>query len=78
MAMLPLLGGNHFLPLLHMAKHFIWIEETGKRINQFEIGYMIDPSLYVNKAFKEQVEKCINTTFGELSQNFIKNTLSKK
>ena len=47
--MSPLLGDNHRLPLLHMAKCFIWIEETGKHINDFEIGYMINPSLHVNK-----------------------------
>ena len=39
---------------------------------------MINPSLHVNKALKEQVEKCMNTTFGELTQTFIKITLFKK
>ena len=48
MPMLPLLRYNHRLPLLHMVKRFIWIEETGERINEFEIGYIINPSLYVN------------------------------
>ena len=38
---------------------------------------MINPSLHVNKAFKDQVEKCTNTTFGELTQSFIRATLSK-
>ena len=46
--MLLLLGTNHRLPLIYLAKRFIWIEETGKRINEFEIGYIINPSLYVN------------------------------
>ena len=41
MPMLPLLGDNHRLPLLHKAKRFIWIEEKYERINEFEIGYMI-------------------------------------
>ena len=49
MPMLPLLGANHRLPVLNMAKLFIWIEDTGKRINQFDIGYIIYPSLHVNK-----------------------------
>ena len=75
MHMLPLLGDNHCLPLSHMAKHFIWIEETGERINEFDIGYMINPNFYVNKLFRDQVEKCNNTTFGALTQPFIKNTL---
>ena len=38
--------------LLNMAKHFIWLEETGKHIKEFEIGYMINPHLHVNKTFK--------------------------
>ena len=33
--MLPLLGDNHRLPLLHTDKHFIWIEEIKERINGF-------------------------------------------
>ena len=73
-----LLGIDHCLPLLHMAKRFIWIEETGKRINDLDIGYMINPSFHVNKAFRDQVEKSMNTTFGELTQPFTKATLSKK
>ena len=78
MPMLLLLGYNHILLLLHMAKPFIWLKETGERINEFDIGYMINPGFHDNKAFKEQVEKCMNTTFGELTQPFIKTTISKK
>ena len=61
-----------------MAKRFIWLEEAKKCINEFEIGYMINPSLHVNKYFRDQVEKCMNAIFGELPQYFIKSTLSKK
>ena len=68
----PLLGANNCLPLLHRAKIFIWLEETGERINEFEIGYMINPNLHVNKTFRYQVEKCMNTTFGAITQPFIK------
>ena len=39
---------------------------------------MINPGFHVNKAFKEQVEKFMNTTFGEITQPFIKATLSKR
>ena len=78
MPMLPLLGTNHHLWLLHMAKDFIWIEEIGKRMNEFEIGYMIKPSLHIIKSFKSLVEKCMITTFVELTQPFIKTTLEKK
>ena len=31
------------------------------------IGYMINPGLNVNKTFREQVEKCIYTIFGEIT-----------
>ena len=53
MTMLLLFWDNHRLPLLHMAERFIWIEEKGECINEFEIGYMINPRFCVNKAFKE-------------------------
>ena len=56
MPMLSLLGGNHRLPLFNMAKHFIFINETKKRINEFKIEFMINPGLNVNIAFREQVE----------------------
>ena len=75
--MLPLFGNNRRLPLLHMAECFISLEETKKRIIEFEIGYMINPSLHVNKYFRDQVEKCMNTIVGKLTQSFIKAILSK-
>ena len=68
---------NHSLPLLYMAKHFIWLNETKKRYNDFAIGYMINTCLNVNKDFIDQVEKYMYATFGEITQHFIKATLSK-
>ena len=53
--MLPLLEDNRRLPLVHMDKCVIRIEEIGERIIEFDIRYMINPSFYVNKSFKEQV-----------------------
>ena len=52
MLMQSLLGDNHRLPLFHMAKSFIWVEETKEHIKEFMIGYMINPTLNINKAFK--------------------------
>ena len=75
--MLPLLGMNNRLPLSHMDKRFIWNNETKTCINEFAIGYMINTGLNFNKAFRDQVEKCMYTTFGEITQPFIKSTLSK-
>ena len=47
-----LLGTNHRLPLSHIDKSYIWIEETKERINEFSIGYMINPTLNINRYFK--------------------------
>ena len=61
-----------------MAKNFIWLNETKKRINEFAIGSIINPGFNVNKALRDQVGKCMYTTFGEITQPFIKATLSKR
>ena len=44
-------------------------------MNEFTIGYMINPGLNINKTFREQVEKVMYTTFGEITQPLIKATL---
>ena len=49
-----------------------------KRINEFTMGYMINLGLNVNRTFKEKVEKCMFTTFGAITQTFIKAILLKK
>ena len=52
MNMQSLLGSNHRLPLFHMDKGFIWLEETKEHINEFSIGYMVNTTLNINKAFR--------------------------
>ena len=47
-----LLRTNHRLPLSHMAKRYIWLQETNQGINEFSIGYMTNQNLSINKAFK--------------------------
>ena len=66
-----MLGTNHRLPLFHMAKRFIWIEETRERINYFSIGYIINTTLNIEKSFIEQMNKCMNNTFGETTKPHI-------
>ena len=56
-----LLGTYHRLPLSHMAKSYIWLEEKNQRINEFSIGYMMNPNLNMNKSFREQVKVCLKT-----------------
>ena len=38
---------------------------------------MTNPGLNINKAFRDNVEKCMYTTFFEITQPFIKATVSK-
>ena len=42
------------------------------------IGYMIIPTLSIKRVFKDQVNKCTNTTFGAMTQPHISKILWKK
>ena len=46
-------------------------------MNQFAIGYMVNPILYVNKALRYQVEKCLKEKFHSSTQSDIKNLMVK-
>ena len=72
-----MLWTNHRLPLSHMAKSCIWLEETDQLINELSIGYMMNPNLSINKAFKEQVKIFMKNTFGTMTQQNISKILSK-
>ena len=63
-----LLGTNHRLPLSQMAKSYIWLEEKNERINEFSIGYTMNPNFIINKYFIEQVTKCTKNTFGAMNR----------
>ena len=56
---------------------FIWIEETKELIHKFSMGYMINSTLNIKKAFREQVNKCMNNKFGPINQPFIGSILAK-
>ena len=45
------------------SKSYICIEETNQRINEFSFGYMMNPTLFKNRDFKEQVKVCFRNTF---------------
>ena len=62
-----LLGTNHCLPLSHMVKSYIWLEEKNQRINELSVGYMMNPNLGINKSIREQVKICMKTTFGAMT-----------
>ena len=54
---LPLLEVNRRLPLLHMSKNIVHVNTIEECINQFSIGYIINPTLHVDKVFRDQVGK---------------------
>ena len=72
-----LLGTNHRLPLSHMTKSYIWLEETNQCINEFSIGYMMNPNLSINKAFKQQVKVFMKTKFSTSTMTYISKILLK-
>ena len=72
-----MLGTNNRLPLSHMAKSYIWLEETNQRINEFSIGYMMNPNLSMNKVFREQVKLCMKATFSTSTMTHISKILLK-
>ena len=73
-----MLVANFCMPLLHMSKSYIWIEEKNQRINEFSFGYIVNPTLYKNKDFKEQVKVCFRKTFGPDTTSHINTILLKK
>ena len=75
--LIPLLGLYHRQPLLHMSKIFVYINTTYERINPFSIGYMINPTLQVNKVFRDKVEKFLRDTFHQNTMKGIKHFLRK-
>ena len=55
----------------------VHIYTRGKTINQFSIGYMINPSLKFNNSFITQVEKCLGCYFPIKAMKTIKHFLIK-
>ena len=51
-----IVGVNYCLPILYMSKTFVYVNSIEKLLNQFLIGYMVKPTLNVNKVFRDQVE----------------------
>ena len=61
-----------------MSKSYIWLEETNQRINEFSIGYTMNPNFYRNRDFKDQVKVCFKNTFGPDTIWHINKILQKK
>ena len=76
--LLPLLGVNHRQPIVHISKILVYLYTTDKHINQFKIGYMMKPTIYVNKVSREQVEKYLRDKFHQNTMVGIQNFMRKK
>ena len=72
-----LLGTTNRMPLSHISKSYIWLEEKNQRINEFSIGYMMNTNLNMNKVFREQVKLCMKTTFSTSTMTKISKILLK-
>ena len=61
-----------------MSKRMVHLYEIGEKINKFAIGYMITPSIHVNKVFIEQFEKLLKAIFHEKKMGPIRDFMRKK
>ena len=60
-----------------MTRSYIWLEETNQRINEFSIGYIMNPNLSMEKVFREQVKVCMKNTFSTSTMTHISKILLK-
>ena len=49
--LLTLVGMNHRQPIIQMSKTMVYLYTRYEQINPFKIGYMINPSLHINRVF---------------------------
>ena len=68
----PLVGVNNCQPILDMPKIMVHCYSTDNNINEFAIGYMINPSRNCNKVLRIQVEKCFKISFADKTMRTIK------
>ena len=73
----PLVGVNNRQLIFHMSKILIYINNTGKRIDQFAVGYIFNLILHVKKVLREKVDKCWIETFHQSTMTGIRNVVKK-
>ena len=71
LSMESMLRANCRIPLLHMSKSYIWIEEKSQRINEFSFGYMFNPTLYTNKFLKSKWKHILKTHLVQIPTNIL-------
>ena len=76
--LLLLIGVNYCQTLIHMYRILVDLYPTEKQINQFSVGYIINPLLHVNEVFREKVENVLIATFHENTMENIRYVMRKK
>ena len=61
-----------------MSKILVYIYTTEKRMNPFEIVYLMNPVPHVNKVFIKQVEQCLRAKFHQNTMESIKSVMRKE
>ena len=61
-----------------MSKTIVYNNIIEEIINQFEIWYMINPTLHVNKVFRYQVETSIKEMFHQSTIEGLRHFMIKK
>ena len=75
--LMPIVGVNDRLPLLHLSKIMVHIYTTEKTIRQFTIGYMINSSLHINRIFREKIQTFLGCSFSTKTMKTIRDFLLK-
>ena len=73
-----IVGVDHRQPILHMFKIIVHCYNIDETINQFTIGYIINPSLKFNNIFRTQVENFSSVSFSSIIMKNIRYFLMKK
>ena len=61
-----------------MSKRMVHCYSTDETINQFAIGFIINPSINCNKLLRVQVEKCLNISFTSRKMEIIRYCLKNE
>ena len=70
-----LVGVNHCQHILHVYKILVHCYSIDEIINQFKIGYIINPLLHFNKVSREQFGIFLSATFHNSTMKTIKKCL---
>ena len=69
---------NHCQPIIQITKRIVYLQTTYEQRNQFAIGYMINPSIHINKVTRKQVVKFLRATFHENITEAIRYVIKNK